>query len=61
MPGELRASDADREAVVEQLTRAFGEGRISMAEFDVRVEAAYAAKTHADLDVLTADLPRSIW
>lgn len=61
MAGNLRASDADREAVVTLLTQALGEGRITSDEFDGRVEAAYAAKTRGDLDVLTTDLPRSIW
>jgi Domain of unknown function (DUF1707) len=38
-----------------------GEGRITMAEFEERVATAYAAKMRAELDVLTADLPHSIW
>lgn len=58
---ELRVSDADREAVVTLLRRAVGEGRITMAEFDERTGAAYAATIYGDLDVLTQDLPRSIW
>jgi hypothetical protein len=61
MPGELRASDAEREDVVALLTRALSEGRITSAEFDERVDAAYAATTRADLDALTTDLPHSIW
>jgi hypothetical protein len=61
MQRELRASNADREAVVERLQHAVGEGRITLAEFDERARAAYAAKTLGDLDVLTADLPRSLW
>jgi hypothetical protein len=61
MQRELRASNADREAVVERLQHAVGEGRITLAEFDERARAAYEAKTLGDLDVLTADLPRSLW
>lgn len=61
MQREFRASDAEREAAVETLRQAMGEGRITMAEFDERVQAAYAAKTRGDLDVLTADLPHSLW
>jgi hypothetical protein len=53
----LRASDADRERVVERLRRAQAEGRIDVFEFDERVAAAYAARTYADLEPLTADLP----
>jgi hypothetical protein len=61
MQRDVRASNAEREAAVELLQRAVGEGRITMAEFEERVTAAYAAKTRGELDVLTADLPRSLW
>jgi hypothetical protein len=61
MDRDVRASNAEREKAVELLQRALGEGRITMAEFEERVAAAYAAKTRGDLDVLTADLPRSLW
>jgi hypothetical protein len=57
----MRASDAEREKAVERLQHAVGEGRITMAEFEERAQAAYSAKTRAELDVLTADLPRSLW
>jgi len=52
----LRASDADRELVAEHLRRAAGEGQITMDELDERLNEAYAARTHADLVPLTADL-----
>ena len=61
MKRELRASNAEREAAVERLHQAVGEGRITLTEFEERAQAAYEAKTLAELDVLTADLPRSIW
>ncbi|MGY2003676.1 DUF1707 domain-containing protein [Blastococcus sp. SYSU DS1024] len=53
----LRASDAEREAVVAQLQAAVGEGRLDLDEFAQRAESAYAAVTRAELDVLVADLP----
>ncbi|MFI6787053.1 DUF1707 domain-containing protein [Nonomuraea sp. NPDC050383] len=56
-PGEVRASDAEREAVVEQLRVASVEGRLSLAELTDRTEAAYTASTHAELALLTQDLP----
>ncbi|MFH9570036.1 DUF1707 domain-containing protein [Streptomyces sp. NPDC017454] len=56
--GELRASHDDREAVVEQLRDAAAEGRIDFDELDSRLEQALTSKTHAELAVLTADLPR---
>lgn len=58
---DIRASDADRDAVVERLKRALSQGRLTMEEFDERVAAAYAAKTQGDLTVLTRDLPGSLW
>lgn len=58
---DIRASDADRDAVVERLRRALSQGRLTVAEFDERTAAAYAARTHGDLEVLTRDLPGSLW
>jgi hypothetical protein len=54
---QLRASDADRQAVVDRLRRAHDEGRLDLAEYDERVRSAYAARTYAELARLTADLP----
>jgi hypothetical protein len=56
----MRASDADREAVVERLRTALGEGRLTITEFDERVRDAYAAITQGQLVPLTADLPASV-
>ena len=53
----VRASDADREAVVTRLQSAIGEGRIDLDEFGQRADAAYAAVTLDELDRLVADLP----
>ena len=52
-----RASDAEREAVVERLRHAAAEGRLDTDELSERVERAYGAQTSADLEPLTADLP----
>ena len=58
MPREqMRASDADREVVVERLRRAHDDGRLSLHEYDERVRSAYASRTYAELALLTADLP----
>jgi len=54
---DLRASDADREAIAERLRAAAGEGRLTLEEADERLAAAYAARTVAELAPLTADLP----
>ncbi len=53
----VRASDAEREQAVALLQRSFADGRLTLAELDERVGAAYAARTRAQLRDLTADLP----
>ena len=53
----IRASDQDRDAVVQRLQQAFAERRLDDDEFDERMRAALTAKTSADLDRLTSDLP----
>jgi Domain of unknown function (DUF1707) len=52
-----RASDRERDAVVQRVQDAFAEGRLDDAEFDQRTRAALTARTHAELDALLADLP----
>ena len=56
--GGIRASDAERDATVERLSRAAGDGRLTLEEFSQRMEQATAAKTRAELDPLVADLPK---
>lgn len=56
---ELRASHEDRDRVVEILRVAGGDGRLTAAELEERLENALAARTHSDLAKLTADLPAS--
>jgi hypothetical protein len=53
----LRASDADRERVANVLREAAGDGRLTMDELDERLDAVYAAKTYAELEPITHDLP----
>ncbi|MBO0832479.1 MAG: DUF1707 domain-containing protein, partial [Actinobacteria bacterium] len=53
----MRASDADREDIVDQLKTGFAEGRLTKEEFDDRVRRVYASRLFAELDEVTADLP----
>ena len=55
--GPMRASYADREQVIEVLKDAFVLGRLTKDEFDTRAGQALAARTCAELAVLTADIP----
>jgi Domain of unknown function (DUF1707) len=56
-PRQMRASDADRERVAEVLRTAVVEGRLDLNEVDDRLKAVYAARTYADLEPITRDLP----
>jgi Domain of unknown function (DUF1707) len=53
----LRASDADRDAVIDRLREAAGEGRLEPDELEERVDRALRARTYGDLGALLADLP----
>ena len=57
--GNLRASDADRERVADVIRQAAGDGRLTMEELDERLDAVYAAKTYAELEPITRDLPQT--
>jgi uncharacterized protein DUF1707 len=53
----MRASDADREQVVEILTTAFVQGRLSLDELGPRAGQALASRTYAQLAATIADIP----
>ena len=54
---ELRASDADRDAVAERLRAAAVEGRLDADELEQRVHVALRARTYGQLQQLLDDLP----
>jgi hypothetical protein len=58
MQPNIRASDAERQHVVDILQRQTSAGRLTLDEFETRVDAAQRAVTRADLAALTADLPQ---
>jgi hypothetical protein len=55
--GHLRASDADREQMIDALKAAFVQGRLTKDEFDARVGQTFASDTYAELATVTADIP----
>lgn len=55
-PPALRASDADRERTADMLRHAAGEGRLTVDELDERLNAAYASRTHTELERLVVDI-----
>jgi len=54
---KTRASDADRDRTAAALREHLAAGRLTIQEFDERLDQAYAAKTLGELDGLMADLP----
>lgn len=55
----LRISDAERERAVRTLGEHHALGRLTYDEFVERMDLAYEARTHEQLDLLTADLPEA--
>ncbi len=55
--GNLRVSDVDRNRVVEVLKRHTADGRLTLDEFEARVEEALSARTRTELRVVLRELP----
>ena len=58
--GQMRASHADREQMIDVLKAAFVQGRLTKDEFDVRIGQTFAARTYAELATVTADIPAGL-
>jgi len=54
---ELRIGDVERRIVDSRLQQAHAEGRLTLTEYDERAKVCWAARSQAELDVLTTDLP----
>jgi hypothetical protein len=54
---EMRASDRERQQVVDRLRAGLEDGRLTMEEYTDRMGRAYQAVTYGDLAPLCADLP----
>jgi hypothetical protein len=54
--GHLRASDADREQLIDRLKDAFARGQLTRDELVVRVGRALTSRTCAELAAITADI-----
>jgi uncharacterized protein DUF1707 len=53
----LRASDADRERVLDTLHTAFGQGRLGKEEFLARADRALDSRTYGELAAITLSIP----
>jgi uncharacterized membrane protein YgcG len=54
---DLRIGDADREAAAASLREHYAQGRLTLEEFNQRLDAAFAAITQSQLHRVTGDLP----
>jgi hypothetical protein len=54
--GRLRASDADRELVIDVIKAAFVDGRVTKDELDA-ISQTLLSRTYSELAVVTSDLP----
>jgi Domain of unknown function (DUF1707) len=53
----LRIGDADREAAAARLREHYAQGRLTLEEFNQRLDGAFAATTQSQLGALSRDLP----
>lgn len=58
--GDLRVGDAEREAVAAELREHYAQGRLTLEDFERRLDASLTAKTRNDLDNLISDLPHTM-
>jgi Domain of unknown function (DUF1707) len=54
---DLRIGDADREAAAARLREHYAQGRLTLQEFNQRLDAVLTATTQSQLSALTRDLP----
>jgi hypothetical protein len=60
-PGpDLRVGDAERDAVAARLRESYAQGRLTLDEFNERLDAALAATTERELSQITRDLPHTV-
>jgi hypothetical protein len=56
-PGDMRASHADRERVIDTVKAAFARGQLTAGELDARVGQVLTARTYAELTAITLSIP----
>ncbi|MFD0583487.1 DUF1707 SHOCT-like domain-containing protein [Dactylosporangium darangshiense] len=54
----MRISDAERELVVAQLNAAVAEGRLTLSEFEERVDGVLRSRTFGEIEPYVGDLPQ---
>ena len=56
---DLRIGDAEREAAAASLREHYAQGRLTLEEFNERLDAVFKATTQSQLNVITRDLPHA--
>jgi hypothetical protein len=56
---DLRIGDAEREAAAASLREHYAQGRLTLEEFNERLDAVYKATTQSQLSLITRDLPHA--
>jgi hypothetical protein len=56
---DLRIGDTERETTANILREHYAQGRLSLDEFNQRIDAVFSSKTQRDLNHLTRDLPHA--
>jgi hypothetical protein len=56
---DLRIGDAEREAAAAGLREHYAQGRLTLEEFNQRLDAVFKATTRRQLDLITRDLPHA--
>jgi hypothetical protein len=56
---DLRVGDSEREAVAAELREHYAQGRLTIEDFQRRLDAALTARTRGELDKLITDLPHT--
>lgn len=57
----VRASDAEREHIATMLSDAVGQGRLTLAEAEERLNLVYVGRFRHELHALITDLPDEVW
>jgi hypothetical protein len=56
---DLRIGHAEREAAAASLREHYAQGRLTLEEFNERLDAVFKATTRSQLDLITGDLPHA--
>jgi hypothetical protein len=56
---DIRVGDAEREEVAAELREHYAQGRLTLEDFQRRLDASLTARTRRDLDQLISDLPHA--